>query len=255
MSDRYMIDCTHANLPSVSFAGSQLAAGYVTGSPDVQWTSDDWRYAASLGLTPVTIDQGFTGSPVPTANVRDVESGAWTPQNAVNVAGWTAVRPTIYAARNDMGTVVSLGWKGDIWLAWPQDIPPSRDQVLAAYPQFKPANLVAVQWKFRTGYDESIVYDAYWPSRAPQPQPPGWTETIVQNLSTIAQGASGGDVSTAQGLLCSRGHAPEPGTPSLGIDGIFGPKTDSAVRSFQSARKLAVDGIVGQQTWTKLLNR
>ena len=35
--------------------------------------------------------------------------------------------------------------------------------------------------------------------------------------------------------------------------GIFGPKTDAAVRAYQTAHGLEVDGRVGRQTWTALL--
>jgi peptidoglycan hydrolase-like protein with peptidoglycan-binding domain len=39
------------------------------------------------------------------------------------------------------------------------------------------------------------------------------------------------------------------------VDGIFGPKTESAVRDLQQNENLSVDGIVGKQTWTALLRR
>ena len=43
------------------------------------------------------------------------------------------------------------------------------------------------------------------------------------------------------------------GTDDLDVDGIFGPKTEAAVRDFQQGENLSVDGIVGRQTWTTLL--
>lgn len=39
----------------------------------------------------------------------------------------------------------------------------------------------------------------------------------------------------------------------LDIDGIFGPKTDRAVRNYQRSKGLQVDGIVGPKTWSMLL--
>jgi peptidoglycan hydrolase-like protein with peptidoglycan-binding domain len=38
------------------------------------------------------------------------------------------------------------------------------------------------------------------------------------------------------------------------VDGIFGPKTDAAVRQMQGILGVAVDGIVGPMTWRALVN-
>ena len=40
---------------------------------------------------------------------------------------------------------------------------------------------------------------------------------------------------------------------NIGVDGIFGQKTQNAVRNFQQTNSLSVDGIVGQNTWKTLL--
>jgi hypothetical protein len=41
-------------------------------------------------------------------------------------------------------------------------------------------------------------------------------------------------------------------TPPLVVDGIFGAKTEAAVKNFQQKNGLAADGIVGNKTWRKL---
>ena len=63
---------------------------------------------------------------------------------------------------------------------------------------------------------------------------------------TLRRGARGEEVVLLQTLLAKDGS-------SLEIDGIFGPGTQSAVRSFQKRHELEVDGIVGPKTWAELL--
>ena len=75
-----------------------------------------------------------------------------------------------------------------------------------------------------------------------------WTEALVNTLPTLAQGATGNDVRTVQGCLSARGH-------TVTIDGNFGPATASAIKALQSSAGMSVDGIAGQVTWGKLLNR
>lgn len=59
-------------------------------------------------------------------------------------------------------------------------------------------------------------------------------------------GSKGEDVRTVQYLLDVHG-------PAVGVDGIFGPGTRTAVQSFQSGRGLTADGIVGRTTWERLI--
>ena len=61
----------------------------------------------------------------------------------------------------------------------------------------------------------------------------------------LRQGASGQDVEYLQTLLCDTGA-------TIAVDGKFGPATTKAVKAFQKAIGLTVDGIVGAKTWAAL---
>jgi lysozyme len=65
---------------------------------------------------------------------------------------------------------------------------------------------------------------------------------------TIKDGSTGPDVRWAQYLLVRRLIL----TDATQIDGNFGPQTEAAVKEFQQAAGLTVDGIVGPQTWGAL---
>ena len=64
-------------------------------------------------------------------------------------------------------------------------------------------------------------------------------------MSTVRRGSRGSDVKTLQQKLISMGYD----LGAAGADGIFGPKTEAAVRQFQKDQGLAVDGIAGPNTW------
>lgn len=59
-------------------------------------------------------------------------------------------------------------------------------------------------------------------------------------MSTLKKGSRGQEVKTLQSKL------------NLIQDGIFGPLTEEAVKDFQRANGLVVDGIVGANTWARL---
>ena len=62
----------------------------------------------------------------------------------------------------------------------------------------------------------------------------------------IRQGSKGNYVCIAQDDLNTLGYT------TGGLDGIFGTRTNNAVRKYQASRGLSVDGIIGCNTWRSL---
>ena len=65
----------------------------------------------------------------------------------------------------------------------------------------------------------------------------------------ICNGMNGADVMVLQALLIAHGYTVN------AVNGVFDGSTDSAVRKYQTDHGLAVDGIVGNNTWTSILRR
>ena len=63
---------------------------------------------------------------------------------------------------------------------------------------------------------------------------------------TIRRGSTGNPVRRAQKRLTLGGY------DTGGVDGVFGPGTEAAVRRFQGDRGLTVDGVVGPRTWDEI---
>lgn len=74
--------------------------------------------------------------------------------------------------------------------------------------------------------------------------------TVNIELTVLKKGAEGEQVKTLQRILHAMGYGLGSKNP---IDGDFGAKTDTAVRTYQKLHNLTVDGVVGQKTWNKLL--
>src|ERR1039458_6054014 len=73
--------------------------------------------------------------------------------------------------------------------------------------------------------------------------------TFHKGLPTLQKGAQGKHVRWLQVLLNQHKAA----QPSLKEDGYFGPKTLAAVINFQRSGSVSSDGVVGMQTWLKVL--
>lgn len=80
------------------------------------------------------------------------------------------------------------------------------------------------------------------------PKPP---ETSVKftniNIPILRRGSRGEAVASLQVLLNANGA-------SLAVDGSFGSETDKALREFQEARDLDIDGSCGSETWSELIH-
>ena len=77
--------------------------------------------------------------------------------------------------------------------------------------------------------------------------PNTWSALIIQ----VKRGSQGDAVRAVQEEFRFRAGDP---SHALQVDGIFGPKTDAAVRGFQQALGITVDGIVGPVTWRALIS-
>jgi peptidoglycan hydrolase-like protein with peptidoglycan-binding domain len=83
-------------------------------------------------------------------------------------------------------------------------------------------------------------------STSSEEKPMTATAATISPWPLVRKGEQQHPVKTLQYLLRARGH-------NLTVDGIFGARTDDAVRAFQRQKGLAVDGIVGSNTWSALI--
>jgi len=68
----------------------------------------------------------------------------------------------------------------------------------------------------------------------------------IEPWPTVRESNTFHPVETLQYLLRAHGK-------TVAADGIFGPETAAAVRSFQHGRHLTADGVVGPKTWSALV--
>lgn len=76
----------------------------------------------------------------------------------------------------------------------------------------------------------------------------GWKGSPV-----LRRGSKGPHVTELQTLLSAKYYYPDKGAKNNGVDGIFGAKTEDAVKRFQMMHGLVVDGIAGVATYKELV--
>lgn len=91
------------------------------------------------------------------------------------------------------------------------------------------------------------------------------TNGVIEPNKVWFFGQSGSSYSVSQTILVGYGYTPETqvikiaqaalkylGYYTGAVDGVYGPLTNSATYSYQSAKGLSVDGVIGSQTWCAL---
>ncbi len=104
-----------------------------------------------------------------------------------------------------------------------------------------------------TWYKIKQIYNAV--KRVSELYSEGITISEVERIfsEVLKRGSRGNDVKAMQYFLAFVAYFNDR-IPNIAVDGIFGPATEEAVKAFQREYGLTVDGIVGRNTWNRLLD-
>lgn len=138
------------------------------------------------------------------------------------------------------------GWKCDryAWKNW------KRGEVAGApggdwiHLELDPEHADSTDWIANVMKSFPLTGDT--PASAPDDRP------AYPGVETKRNSRASARVRQIQQRLADLGYKNSTGTRPLVVDGDFGPSTDAAVRAFQTAAGLTVDGIVGPNTWGAL---
>lgn len=246
MSTTIAYDAPAANVSTMP-AGQHC--GYITGTPDIQWSSAQFVADPSA----VRIDQSPTlDSPNELADVLDVENGAATVNDIVPwveaaIAKFDAAsrpgqrKPMIYCSGDTLTPAANaLNAAGlhnvPFWLADPATPLATAQHMVAT--ASGPYPLWGVQYQWNQTYDADVFLSAWL------------TDVSGKAGDTIYAGDYGPAVQACQERINVWAAAAKLG--GLKVDGCFGPVTLIAVQAFQAFKGLTVDGVVGPATWVVL---
>ena len=135
-----------------------------------------------------------------------------------------------------IGVYIGDGLAVEATPAWKDGV-----QITAVYNIGKKSGYNGRSWT-KHGKLPYIAYEAEKPAEKNEGE-------CVVNIKMLSKGSKGETVKALQTLLIGYGYS----CGSYGADGDFGNGTDKAVKAYQKAKGLEVDGIVGTNTWKKLL--
>ncbi len=167
MSYAVMVDAIHANVSNVPVATGKVA-GYVTGTPDIEWVPGDWARFPDSGKVRIDQSPALASWASGAADVADMENGAATQASVIAEAltrkakGWYSF---VYVAEGDFaalqGAVDAAGLLGHVqyWVAnWNLDEAQAASQLAG--------DVVAVQFASPSSNPDTVV--------------PGGTRTLAQ---------------------------------------------------------------------------
>jgi hypothetical protein len=198
-----MIDATHASAGNIPATAAKVA-GYVTGSPGIQWTTADWARFPRAGH--VRIDQSAGGALFASgaADVLDIETGAAITEDAIKAIPERHKRgeySTVYIAAGNLaalqdalkalGTTIAMNKVG-FWVAnWDLSQAEAEDalgnEIVAvqwASPASNPGTLVpgtrlTLQ---QANLDLSVTQPGWYP---PPPPPVAWQKEALDDAKAI----------------------------------------------------------------------
>lgn len=158
-----------------------------------------------------------------------------------NVKGKEYANASFFKKCGAIGKSIGLFWGGDFRTFY--------DSPHLEYPKYIVGNSTST---LKKKYGTPDKFIATWQGEhghnvATVSKPPASTTTATA-LPTLKQGSKGENVKQLQRLLNNNGA-------KIAVDGDYGKKTVDAVKAFQKAKKLTVDGIAGTKTINKLMGK
>ena len=222
-------DGSHKEIVNIYNAHKPLARGYKLRTTDAWCAATVSAVAIKLGYTDIIPTEVSCGQMIALFQKigRWEESDSYIPKPG----------DIIFYDWDDNGVGDNTGWSDHVGIV--EEVNGNTITVIEGnYNNRVQRRMMAVNGKYIRGYG-APKYDAE----------PEKEEGCDVKVSVLKKGDKGDQVKALQVLLIGYGYS----CGSSGVDGSFGPATDKAVRSYQKAKGLSVDGSVGPKTWGKLL--